>query len=104
MIDGRLTKEVEVSYYGMRKGECRCIQTGTDVSNYGRAATKVRRCPPEGMAGLSKLGRYPREGVADHVTEGFPPLGNSINMRGGKDTKRLERLRLTHWLRETVCA
>ena len=27
--------------------------------NYGRAATKVRRCPPEGVAGLSKLRGFP---------------------------------------------
>ena len=61
---------------------------------YGRAAIKVRRCPPEGMAGLSKLRGCPREGAVGHVTEGFPPLGNSINTRGGKNTRRLERLRL----------
>ena len=60
----------------------------------GRTATKVRRCPPEGVAGLSKLRGCPQEGIADHVTEGFPPLGKSINTRGGKDTRRLERLRL----------
>ena len=61
---------------------------------HGRAATKVRRCPPEGVAGLPKLRGCPREGVAGHVMEGFPPLGNSINTRGGKDTRILERLRL----------
>ena len=54
----------------------------------------LRGCPPEGVAGLSKLRGCPREGVADHMTEGFPPLGKSINTRGGKDTRRLERLRL----------
>ena len=30
----------------------------------------------------------------DHVTEGFPPLGENITTRGGKDMSRLERLRL----------
>ena len=53
---------------------------------YGRAATKVRRCPPEGVAGLSKLRGCPREGVVGHVTEGFTPLGKSINRREGRDT------------------
>jgi len=46
------------------------------------------------MAGLSKLRGCPQEGIAGHVTEGFPPLGNSINMRGGKDTRKLKRLGL----------
>ena len=60
---------------------------------YGRAATKVRRCPPEGVAGLSKLRGCPREAVVGHVTESFPPLGKSIN---GKGETRI-------WFRETVC-
>ena len=59
-------------------------------SNYGRPATKLRRCPPEGMAGLFKLRGCPREVVAGHVTEGFPPSGKSINTREGKDTRRFE--------------
>ena len=58
---------------------------------YSRAATKVSGCSPEDMAGLSKLRGCPRERVAGHVT-GFPPLGKST--KGGKDTRRLERLRL----------
>ena len=62
-------------------------------NKYGRAATKVRGCPPEG--------------VADHVT-GFPPLGKSINTRGGKDMGieigETEIVRVTRWFMETVCA
>ena len=53
---------------------------------YGRAATKVRRCPPEGVAVLSKLRGCPREGIVGHVMEGFPPLGKSINRKEGRDT------------------
>ena len=37
---------------------------------------------------------HQRSYIADHVTEGFSPLGKSINTRAGKDTRRLERLRL----------
>ena len=55
---------------------------------YGRAATKVRRCPPEGVAGLSKL----RGCIAGHVMEGFPQLGKNINRRGGRDTWRRRAL------------
>ena len=61
---------------------------------YGRAATKVRRCPREGVTEPSRLRGCPPEGVVGHVTEGFPPSGISINTRGGKDMWRLERLRL----------
>ena len=64
------------------------------TTNCGSTAAKVRRYPPEGVAGPSKLRGGPRQGIADHVTEGFSPLWKSLNTRGGKDTRRLERLRL----------
>ena len=51
------------------------------MCDYGRAATKVRRCPPEGVAGPSKLRGCPRESIADHVTEGFPPLAKSTQIK-----------------------
>ena len=46
--------------------------------------------PTRGRGRALQVEGMQREGVAGHVTEGFPPLGKSINRRGGKDTGRLE--------------
>ena len=63
---------------------------------YGRAATKVRGCPPEGVAGLSELWGCPPEGIADHdhVTEGFPPLGRRFKYKGRERYERSHMVRL----------
>jgi len=70
---------------------------------YGRAATNVRRCPPEGVAGLSKLRGCPREGVVGRVMEGFPPLGKSINRREGRDTYLVQRNSLYVAMWHVIC-
>ena len=52
------------------------------------------------MAGPSKLRGCPREGVADHMTEGkYKYQGRERHKAIGET----EIVRVTRWFRETVC-
>ena len=53
------------------------IVEGMPTRGRSRALSEFRGCPPEGITDH------------DHVTEGFPPLGEGLNPRAGKDTRRL---------------
>ena len=64
----------------------------------------MRGCPPEGVAGLSKLWGCPPEGIVDHVTEGFPPWGKDQGRERHEEIGDTEIGRVNTLVQGTVCA
>ena len=67
--------------------------------HYGRAATKPSCYPPEGA---TKVRRCPPEGMAGLQVKVSGQWEESINRRGGRDTRRRSDRDCESWFRETV--